>query len=295
MELRQLVTFRQLAATLNFTRTATALNYVQSNVTAQIRTLEEELGVRLFDRLGKRVALTEVGERLLRYAEQILDLTDEMHAVASTREDPRGTLTVGAPEPLCTYLVPRLFYQLHSRYPHIDLQFRPSAAADVCRLVNEGALDIAFVLEQPMHSTKLVVQSLFPESLCVIAAPWHPLVGVEQIGAADMENETILLTETACCYRSLFEQSLASAGVHPAAVIEVTNAEAVKQCVMAGMGVSVLPEMAIQAELERGAIALLSWALPEIRVFTQMIWHKEKWLSPALRACIDTAAQTNWR
>jgi DNA-binding transcriptional LysR family regulator len=152
MELRQLVTFRQLATTLNFTRTAVALNYAQSNITAQIQALEEELGVRLFDRLGKRVALTEVGERLLRYAEQIVALSDEMYKVASTEEDPRGTLTISAQEPLCTYLFPKLFYQLRCRYPQVQMQFRPTAGADVCRLVSEGVVDIALVLQEPLYS-----------------------------------------------------------------------------------------------------------------------------------------------
>ncbi|GCE28107.1 LysR family transcriptional regulator [Dictyobacter alpinus] len=295
MELRQLATFRQLARTLNFTRTATALNYVQSNVTAQIQALEEELGVRLFDRLGRRVALTEVGERLLRYAEQILDLSEEMYEVASTQEDPRGTLVVSAHEPLCTYLVPRLFYHLHNRYPHVNLQFRPAAAAEISRQVNEGTLDIAIILEQSVHSAKLVVQPLFPEPLCVIAAPWHPLVGIEQIKPVEMENETILLTEGRCSYRSLFEHSLARAGVQPAVVIEVTNAEAVKQCVMVGMGISVLPQMAVRAEVDQGKIAVLPWELQDAQLFVQMIWHKEKWLSPAMQALIAAVEQVEWQ
>ena len=181
MELRQLLTFRQLATTLNFTRTATALNYVQSNVTAQIQALEEELGIRLFDRLGKRVALTDVGERLLQYAEQILDLADEMHKVASTAGNPMGTLTIGAPESLCTYRLPKLLHHFRGCYPQVRVQFRPCTSADLRPLVTEGMLDSAFVLEEPIQSTKLIVKSLCLEPLHVIASPSHSLIGVDQI------------------------------------------------------------------------------------------------------------------
>lgn len=294
MELRQLATFRQLARTLNFTRTATALNYVQSNVTAQIQALEEELGVRLFDRLGKQVTLTEVGERLLRYAEQIVDLADEMCKVASIQDPPMGTLTISAPESLCTYRLPTLLHQFRRHYPQVHVQFRPGPVANLRRLVSEGLLDIAFVLEEPIHSTKLIVKPLCTETLHVVAAPSHPFAHVERVEPADMEGETVLLTEGGCSYRSLFEHSLAVAGVRPAATLEFNSVEAIKQCVMVGMGISILPEMATRAEVEQGKIAVLPWILPDVQVITQMVWHKEKWLSPALRAFIETAVSMQW-
>lgn len=294
MDLRQLSTFRLLATTLNFTRTAIALNYVQSNVTAQIQALEEELGVRLFDRLGKRVALTDVGERLFRYAEQILDLVDEMHKVASAEEDIMGTLAISAPQSLCTYRLPKLLYKFRSCYPQVSVQFRPSPVADLRRLVSEGMLDVAFVLEEPVHSTQLTVKSLCHEPLHVIAVPSHPLVGINQVKPADMEGETVLLTESGCSYRALFEHSLAVAGVKPATTLEFSSVEAIKQCVMLGMGISILPEMATSVEVEQGKLAVLPWILPDAQIFTQMVWHKEKWLSPALRAFIDLATLMQW-
>src|ERR1700733_3421719 len=106
MEIRQLIIFQTLARTLNFTRTATTLNYVQSNVTAQIQNLETELGVRLFDRLGKRVALTDAGQSLLPYVEHVLESVDALRNSVTTKQDPVGTLTISAPETLCTYRLP---------------------------------------------------------------------------------------------------------------------------------------------------------------------------------------------
>ena len=122
----------------------------------------------------------------------------------------------------------------------------------------------------------------------------HPLVGIDQVKPEDMEGETVLLTESGCSYRALFEHSLAVAGVKPTTTLEFSSVEAIKQCVMLGMGISILPEMATSVEAEHGKLAVLLWPLPDAQVYTQMAWHKEKWLSHALRACIDTATMMQW-
>src|SRR6266496_4132793 len=115
MELRQLTTFRMVASTLSFSRTAMALNYVRSSVTTQIQVLEEELGVSLFDRLGKRVALTDAGKRLLLYAEKILDLAHEARSAVTAEEMPTGSLTISASDTLCTYRLPAVLRQFRTR------------------------------------------------------------------------------------------------------------------------------------------------------------------------------------
>ena len=117
MELRQLATFRLIAQTQSFSRTAAALNYAQSTVSAQIQGLEEELGIPLFDRLGKRVALTEAGQRLLGYAEKILDLAAEARFSITSEETLTGTLTISAAETLCTYRLPAILREFRTSPP----------------------------------------------------------------------------------------------------------------------------------------------------------------------------------
>src|SRR5690349_21719254 len=142
MELRQLITFRVLARTLNFTRTASELGYVQSSVTAQIQALEAELGVPLFDRLGKRVSLTDGGRQLLEYAERILALADEARAAVSADATPRGTLSIGAPETLCTYRLPAILHAFRDRYPQVQILFRANPVATLRQCVSTGVIDV---------------------------------------------------------------------------------------------------------------------------------------------------------
>src|SRR5262249_14299225 len=138
MELRQLITFQAVASTLSFTRAAVLLNYAQSSVTAQIQALEEELGVPLFDRLGKRVVLTDAGQRLVRYADRMLNLADETRGVVSGGEVRGGTLTLSAIETLCTYRLPGILRQFRDQFPHVQLKFRPLSTIGLIRSVNEG-------------------------------------------------------------------------------------------------------------------------------------------------------------
>src|SRR5258708_38809041 len=114
MEWRHLATLRTLATTLNFTQTSALLGYVQSSVSAQIQELEAELGVVLFDRLNKRVILTDEGQRLLVYAEKLLNLAEEARTALLAKAEPTGAVTISAPETLCTYRLPPVLHQFRA-------------------------------------------------------------------------------------------------------------------------------------------------------------------------------------
>lgn len=288
MELRQLTTFRTAATSLNFTRTAALLGYAQSSVTAQIQALEEELGVALFDRVGKRVSLTEAGQRLLWYANKLLNLAEEAReAVTGEGAEPRGILTFSAPETLCTYRLPAILRQFKACFPEVKLVFRPTRLPELRRHVSEGALDLALLLEEPVQAAGLVVEKLRREPVLLLAPPDHPLSRLPEVHPQDLKDATILLTEAGCSYRAMFLRTLAERGVQPAATLEFDSIEAIKQCVMAGMGITVLPEIAVAAEIASGRLCVLRWSEKEFEIVTQMIWHKDKWLSPAMQAFID--------
>ena len=291
MEIRQLKTFRSLATTLSFTRTALLLDYAQSSVTAQVQALEEELGVLLLDRMGRRVALTEAGQRLVGYADKIIELSEEAHTALSSSQQPTGTITLSAPETLCTYRLPGVLSRFRACYPQVRLIFRPYPVDEFQRGVADGKLDLAFLLDEPIQSTSMQVESLIEEEIVVVAPADHPLALAGPISPADLEGEAFLLTEAACSYRNLFRRRLALAGVGLTTSLDFNSVEAIKQCVIAGMGITVLPAVAVTNEVQQGKLTILPWAEPPVTMFTQLIWHKDKWLSPALEAFLDTARQ----
>ena len=292
MDLRQLTTFRAVAQTLSFHRAATQLNYVQSSVSTQIQLLEEELGVKLFDRLGKRVVLTEAGQQLLRYAEKLLNLAEEARTAIMDGDGPRGMLTMSAPETLWTYRLPTLLKRFRERYPLVQLQFRHFSSKELLQRVLEGAVDVAFVLDEPLLSTTVSVEYLVPEPLLIIAAPDSPLACLPEIGPLDLDGQQLLLTEAGCSYRNIFYRALAAEGVHANSVLEFASVEAIKQCVMVGLGIAVLPSIVVEKEIAQGKLVALPWQQsPEARfaegIVTQIICHKDKWLSPSLQAFLS--------
>jgi DNA-binding transcriptional LysR family regulator len=305
LDLREVATFRAVARNLSFTRAAEELGLAQSTVSAQIRSLEDRLSVPLFDRLGRRIALTDAGEALLGYGERMLHLareaTDSLTELARGEGEVTGEVAVMAPETLLTYRLPPLLARVHSRYPRIRVTLRPSVTGrlvgEVRRAVSEGLVDVAFVMDEPRHIDGLEIVSLVREPVSVIARRGHPLASERWVTPAALIDDTVLLPEApeaGCAYRNVFERQLSAAGGSPSEPLEFTSVEAVKGCVAAGMGVSALPTVAVRQELRTGRLVKLRWSEP-FDVVTQMVWFGERWMSPALRAFLETARSTYLR
>lgn len=291
MELRQLITFRMVASTLNFSRAAEVLNYVPSNVTMQIKALEEELGVRLFDRLGKQLVLTTAGERFLTHIQSVLEKLDEARSVVHDNENLSGTLTISANEVLCAYRLPAVFQLFRSRYPGVRLIFRSVPNQELKQTLFEGTADVVFMLDETILSTGLTVEPLQEETFRLFVAPDHPLAKPTALHLEDFHGEVFLVNEKGCTYRTMFDRTFEKRGIDDITYLEFQNAEAIKQCAIARIGIAFLPEITVEAEVERGELVALPWQLPDLHVYTHMAWHKDKWLSPIISSFIETARE----
>ncbi|TDQ42918.1 LysR family transcriptional regulator [Aureibacillus halotolerans] len=291
MELRQLNTFRTVASTLNFSRAAEVLNYVPSNVTMQMKALEEELGVRLFDRLGKQLVLTTAGERFLMHIQVVLDKVDEARSIVHDNEELTGTLTISANEVLCAYRLPDVFHLFRSRHPGVRLIFRTVPNQQLKQSLFDGTADVVFMLDEPIRSTGLAIESMVEETFRFFAAPDHPLAKRPSLQMDDFHREVFLTNEKGCMYRTMFDRSFEQEGIDTITHLEFQNAEAIKQCAITGIGIAFLPEVVVKAELARGDLVTLPWQIPDLYVYTQMLWHKDKWLSPIICSFIKAARE----
>lgn len=291
MELRQLITFRTVAVTLNFTRAAEVLNYVPSNVTMQIKALEEELGIRLFDRLGKQLALTTAGKRFLTHIQGVLDKLDEARSVVHDNENLSGTLTISANEVICAYRLPAVFQRFRSRHPGVRLIFRSVPNQELKQTLLEGTSDVVYMLDEPIRSSALVVEALLEENFRLFAAPDHPLAKQTDLRLEDFHNEVFLTNEKGCPYRTMFDRSFEKEGMDSITYLEFQSAEAIKQCAISGIGIAFLPEIVVEVEVERGELVALPWQIPDLHVYTQMLWHKDKWLSPIMESFIEASRE----
>jgi DNA-binding transcriptional LysR family regulator len=286
LDLRELKTFRVVATEQSFTRAANLLHYAQSSVTAQVHRLEEELGVPLFDRLGRRVELTLAGRQLLSYAERLLDLADEAKCSVQNDGQPAGTLTVAAPETLLAYRLPELLKRFQAGYPaiHLSLVASESCALGPGGIILAPQVDIAFTLDVPLKANHFTVERLLPEPVVLAVSPQHPLARKKKVKAEAISREQVLLTDRACSYRALFERALIAEGAPVRSSLEFLSVEAIKQCALATMGIAVLPEVVVADELKRGTLVTVDWPKQPLLVYTQMFRHQDKWMSPVMCA-----------
>jgi len=291
MDIKQLQTFLTASEMLSFTQTAQLLGYAQSSITAQIKSLEEELGVILFERLGKRITLTEEGKRLQQYAQKMLDLDMEMKKAVLNEQAP-AVLKIGAQESQCVYRLPIILQQFQKSHPQVKIIFKPVHTTEIAKeLLQSGNLDVAFITDAYKETPMLQRERLIQEQLVFISALTEGYEGENVFSLQELSKETMLLTESGCSYRNQLEIELQQEGVHPLQMIEFASIEAIKQCVMAGLGISFLPKMVVEKELENHRLKELTTSMNVADIFTDIAWHKNKHLSPYLADFIEIAME----
>ncbi|HUW63803.1 MAG TPA: LysR family transcriptional regulator [Spirochaetia bacterium] len=296
MDTRQLKAFVTVAATSNFTKSAEILGYAQSSITGQVGSLEGELGVKLFERLGRQVILTREGKRFLVYAEKILKLYAEAKEAVPASLNPAGTLVIGAPETLSAVRLPPLIQEFRSRYPRVEIVVKEcrAKANEITTFLRNSEIDVAFILGGEMYASDLVSEILGFEQIILVSATSHPLTGKIPVRVGDMEGVPLVLCAEGCGYRMVFESILREAGIRPGPVLEFGSIEAIKKCVIQQMGITVLPRMAVQGELGRGELTDLQWQGPDLDTNALVVYHKDKWISPALSAFLQMSREM-WR
>jgi DNA-binding transcriptional LysR family regulator len=287
MEFRQLRSFQTVANLMSFNKAADRLHYAQSSISAQIHALEEELGVQLFDRLGKKVKLTETGEQLLGYANKILDLIDETSSGITADKQPAGSLTIRVPESFAVHRLPKVILEFHSRFPGVKLNFITCAHEGLEKDLRKGLTDLAFLLSESVSVPDLMVETLGFENIVLVAAPRHHLASRRTVHTRDLAGETVLLSRVDCSYRRTFEQLFDQEEVRGIRKLEFHSVEALKRCAMAGVGIAILPEIAVAEETAREELAILPWTEGGIEVALLMLRYRERWISPTLNAFMD--------
>lgn len=287
MDSTDLRLFESVARLGGMSRAAAELNTVQSNVTARIRVLEDELQSALFERHSRGVSLTPAGRRLLPYAEQITALIKEAVRVVRDDETPQGPLIVGSLETTAAIHLSPLLASYVSKWPKVDLVLRTGTTWELVEQVVARTLEGAFVCG-PIDHPDLLAETLFEEELVVLTSPkvtqlaWLP-------GLADVR---IVVLRASCSYRQKLEELLSQRGITGLRRLEFGTLEAVIGCVAAGLGVTLLPRRMIGAHWMNGKVAIHELAPETARVETQFIRRKDAYASSALDAFLAEARES---
>lgn len=288
MDLKHLNAFLAVSHTRNFTRAAEQLNYAQSNITTQIQQLEEELEVKLFDRIGKSICLTAEGEKLIPYAAKMLSLsTDIEHLYINTKDS--GRIVIGASESLSIYKLPHILNVYKQQFPDVEIFIKVIDTPDFIPALVNNEIDIALAIE-PLIKDK-VVTCVFQkkEPVELYALPCHVLAQQKKIVPNDLSNLPLILTGPDCCYRKLFERELLAHNIEPKIILATGSVPVIKMSTLSGLGACVLPKLAVEKELKNGELTRLNYPV-DCPIYAQLLHHKDKWISPRLQSFIDIAA-----
>lgn len=288
MTITQLETFRKIAETRNFTSAANSLGYAQSTVTMQIKQLEDELDCLLFERLGKTIVVTPAGERLLLYADKMLQLEREVFMIVPGTGELSGVLKLGVSESLCYNRLPALLMQYKNKYPKVDIRIQFVMHDTIPDQLKKGELDFAYTLNPLIEDENLSLLYRNQETLGFYVSPDHPLAKKKSIREEDLKDTDLLLTGHNCSFRHMllkdFEQKKI---LTPKIAMETSSKEILKQFASNGLGAAFMPDMVAEEEVKNGSLVRLKWAGADFPIYSQILVHKDKKVSAAIRGFME--------
>lgn len=281
--LRQLNVFEAVATLLSYTKAAEALHLSQPAVSMQIRQLEDEVGLEMFEKLGKRIHLTEAGRELFHYSRAInRQLREAEEVLEHLKGLSRGRLRVAVASTI-NYYAPRLLAAFSKRYPGIGLHLDVTNRKTLVRMLEANEADMV-LMGQPPSNLELESEPFMDNPLVVIAPPDHPLAREKAIALERLTEETFVMRERGSGTRQAMERFFAEKGLELRQAMEMTRAEAIKQAVRAGMGLAIVSTHTIELELETGRLVILNVNGFPIHRRWYLIYRKGKRLSPVAEA-----------
>lgn len=284
IELRHLTYFVTVAQKLNFSRAAEALHVAQPAISQQIRALEDELGVRLFDRMGKRIALTRAGEVLLPQAYQILAAVERAaNEVRAMGELVRGSSSLGAPPTISTHVLPARLTQFKKLYPGLEVSLREAGTESLLDLVQAGQLDLAIVASDQLPPA-VERAPLLEEHYVLAVGLQHPLSRQRGVRLADLAAEAFILFPKGYKLREVTLAACRRAGFEPKVALDGGAMQSALEFVAAGLGVALVPELALTGADNIRGLAVMD---QNLRRSLGLVWRHGHYLSPAARALRD--------
>lgn len=283
MEHRNLISFNMVAETGSFSKAAKELGYAQSTITFQIKQLEEELGVLLFDRIGNHISITQAGSTLLDYSCKILSLESEVKSIITEDDTPSGTIRIASIDSLCANLLPTLIRNFSELYPAVTISASSVSKADVLNSIANGWADFGFYIDfdPPADDFNTIIN--IRNSLSFLCAPSNKVYRQESLTIRELAGIPMIVTEKNCTYRNLLQQIFAQNNTELSVYFESENTEVIKHFAEIGLGITFLPEIAVHEELKEQKLCRLPVDVKIPSTYINAIYHKNKWLTPAMR------------
>src|SRR5919201_1253012 len=290
MDFDQLETFLEVARLSSFSRAAERRFRTQPAISAQIRALEEEVGARLLDRSGGKVSITQSGKLFQKYAEETLEARKAvLTAIAETERVPRGEIIVGANEGTCLHILPEVFAEFKRQYPDVAVNIKRADYSKILESVIDNSVDFG-VVSLPVTDNRLKVVLIHRDELVIIVPPDHPLAGMKSAKIADVSSFPLVMPKLGHT-RDALEELFNERRVKPRYAMELDSSELLKRFVAAKVGVGFIARSHAQEDVQAKLLTAIEISDAQIRRDLALVYRKDKALSRAALAFIDTTVK----
>lgn len=287
MELRNIATFLKVATLASFTKAAEDLGYSQSTATIQIQQLEKELGITLFDRIGKKVSLTPMGEEFIGYANEMMRIAAKAQTIGKSPTTYYGELRVGILESLFTWYFADQIPEFCRELPNVRLNIKTSTGTELTKMLAHNERDIIFILGDKISHKECIRAFAAPVEIVFVAATDNPLTKRAGIPLAEVLEQPVILAERDAIYRIELDRLAAHHNLEFFPFLEVNSLVIILKLLKKKMGISFLPEYVVREDIQKGKLAVLDVDGCDIKLWSQVLYHKNKWVTPQMELFID--------
>lgn len=294
MEIRNLITFVQVAELSSFTKAAKALDYSQSTVSFQIKQLETELGCLLFERINHTLILTDKGRELLVYAQNVRRLTDEFMQSLNEESGISGYVHLLTPDSMCEAMLLDNYADFYRRYPGITLKFSTADTNAMFSMLDHNEADAMLTLDRHVYHKDYIIAKEARLPVHFVAGADCPLAGRKGLSIRDLISMPFILTERGMGYRRTLDETLSRMSLEIQPVLEISRTDIITSLIEHGGAISFLPDFVTRKKVAEGALVHLDVADVEIDIWQQLIYHRSKWMSKALDAFLRYVAENEF-
>ncbi len=281
IDLSRLEAFVEVAEVRSFSRAAERMSLTQPTVSTRIGQLEAQLGVALFERMGRRVALTDAGRALLPHAQRTLQAArDAAEAVHALRAGEGGSLVIGAAPTVGTYVLPALLQRFTAAQPNVTVTVRTGHSEEISRMVLDDEVQLGF--ERVLSHPEIAAAPLYEDDIVLLANRSHALASRGRASVEEVAQESMIFFDTGSSFHGQIEGMFRGAGVTPRLTLDVESLELAKRLALRGLGLAFLPRVAVEDELTRGQLATIEIeSARPIRRSIGVIYRRQRALSDA--------------
>ena len=270
----------------SFSKAAKDLGYSQSALSVQIHGLEQELGVRLFDRMGKQVGLTQLGKELCQRIVPVLHQLEEIRVVMQEKP-PAETLHLGMIQSLCKFKMPKLIQFFGENYPHMNLTITLDSPSALLDKMDHNQVDFVYILDEKVYNVKWEKVLEEKEDIVFIESIDSPLVYRNEVALEELISQPFFLTEKEDNYRRALDQFLASKNLEIQPFLEVGDTDFILDMVQRSMGFTFLPRYVMENSYYRDKLKIVNVPGFHMHMYRQLFYHKNKWLTSGMKTILD--------